>query len=63
MNFNSENYYGGNPISTAILLTAETGSRIFPLAKNPFKCFTPVNEKSILQRLVIIKGYEKEWML
>ena len=63
MNFNSENNNGGNPISTALILAAETGSRIFPLARNSLKCLTLVNEKSILERLAIITGYEKEWML
>jgi len=63
MNFNSENYYSGNPISTALLLAAETDIPIFPLAKNSLRCLTPINEKSTLERLVIITRYEKEWTL
>ncbi len=72
MNINSENYYGDNRISTALLLAAGTGSRLFPLTKSSPKCLTLVNEKSILERLVnnlkkqgftrlvIVTGYEKE---
>jgi len=53
MDIDSDNYYGGNRISTALLLAAGTGSRLFPLTKNSPKCLTLVNEKSILERLVI----------
>lgn len=72
MNINSENYYGDNRISTALLLAAGTGSRLFPLTKSSPKCLTLVNEKSILERLVtnlkkqgftrlvIVTGYKKE---
>jgi choline kinase len=72
MNNNSANYYGGNRISTALLLAAGTGSRLLPLTKSSPKCLTLVNEKSILERLinnlkkqgfirlVIVTGYEKE---
>jgi choline kinase len=75
MNFNSDNYYGGNRISTALLLAAGTGSRLFPLTKSSPKCLTLVNEKSILERLVnnlkkqgfkrlvIVTGYEKECIM
>ena len=75
MNFNSENYYGGNRISTALLLAAGTGSRLFPLTKSSPKCLTLVNEKSILERLVnnlkkqgfkrlvIVTGYKKECIM
>ncbi|MCF6365164.1 MAG: phosphocholine cytidylyltransferase family protein [Bacteroidales bacterium] len=52
MNINSDNYYGNNRISTALLLAAGTGSRLFPLTKNSPKCLTLVNEKSILERLI-----------
>lgn len=52
MNTNSDNYYGGNRITTALLLAAGTGSRLFPLTKESPKCLTLVNEKSILERLV-----------
>ncbi|MBI9053238.1 MAG: phosphocholine cytidylyltransferase family protein [Bacteroidales bacterium] len=72
MNINSDNYYGDNRITTALLLAAGTGSRLFPLTKNSPKCLTLVNEKSILERLVnnlkkqgfkrlvIVTGYEKD---
>jgi len=52
MSINSDNYYGDNRISTALLLAAGTGSRLFPLTKNSPKCLTLVNEKSILDRLI-----------
>lgn len=52
MNTNSDNYYGDDRISTALLLAAGTGSRLFPLTKDSPKCLTLVNEKSILERLV-----------
>ena len=52
MNTNSDIYYGDNRISTALLLAAGTGSRLFPLTKNSPKCLTLVNGKSILERLV-----------
>ena len=72
MNINSDNYYGDNRISTALLLAAGTGSRLFPLTKSSPKCLTLVNEKSILERLinnlkkqgfkrlVIVTGYKSE---
>lgn len=75
MNINSENYYGDNRISTALLLAAGTGSRLYPLTKNSPKCLTLVNEKSIIERLVtnlkkqgftrlvIVTGYEKECIM
>lgn len=75
MNVNLDNSYGGNRISTALLLAAGTGSRLFPLTKSSPKCLTLVNEKSILERLiinlkkqgferlVIITGYEKEGIM
>jgi len=54
MNINSENYYGDNRISTALLLAAGTGSRLYPLTKNSPKMSYLVNEKSILEDLSII---------
>lgn len=75
MSINSENNYGGNRISTALLLAAGTGSRLFPLTKNSPKCLTLVNEKSILERLidnlkkqefkrlVVVTGYQKECIM
>ena len=75
MNIDSDSYYGDNRISTAVLLAAGTGSRLFPLTKSSPKCLTLVNEKSILERLVnnlkkqkfkklvIITGYEKECIM
>lgn len=52
MDINSDNYFGDNRITTALLLAAGTGSRLFPLTKSSPKCLTLVNEKSILERLV-----------
>ena len=75
MNIDSENYHGGNRISTALLLAAGTGSRLSPLTKSSPKCLTLVNEKSILERLinnlkkqgftrlVIVTGYKKECIM
>ena len=53
MNVNLNNYYGNKRITTALLLAAGTGSRLYPLTQNSPKCLTLVNEKSILERLVI----------
>ena len=39
-------------ISTALLLAAGTGSRLYPLTQNSPKCLTMVNEISILERLI-----------
>ncbi|MBL4604972.1 MAG: phosphocholine cytidylyltransferase family protein [Flavobacteriaceae bacterium] len=75
MNINLKNQYDGNRISTALLLAAGTGSRLFPLTKNSPKCLTIVSEKSILERLVnnlkkqgfkrlvIVTGYKKECII
>ncbi len=75
MNIDSDNYYGDNRITTALLLAAGTGSRLFPLTKSSPKCLTLVNEKSILERLVdnlikqgfkrlvIVTGYKKEHIM
>lgn len=42
-----------NKITTALLLAAGTGSRLYPLTKSAPKCLTEVNEISILERLVV----------
>jgi len=75
MNINSENHYGDNRITTALLLAAGTGSRLYPLTKSSPKCLTLVNETSIIERLVsnlknqgfkrlvIVTGYEKECIM
>ncbi|MCF6269680.1 MAG: phosphocholine cytidylyltransferase family protein [Melioribacteraceae bacterium] len=75
MNINSDKYYGDNRISTALLLAAGTGSRLFPLTKSSPKCLTLVNEKSILERLinnlkkqgfkrlVIVTGYKDGYIM
>ena len=39
-------------ITTALLLAAGTGSRLYPLTKSAPKCLTIVNGKSILERMV-----------
>lgn len=62
MNMNLSNHNDNKPITTALLLAAGTGSRLFPLTQNSPKCLTLVNEKSILERLVIIlkkKGFKR----
>jgi len=75
MNSKPDNNYGDNQISTALLLAAGTGSRLFPLTKSFPKCLTLVNEKSILERLVanlktqgfkrlvIVTGYKNECIM
>ena len=52
MNSDSDNNCDQNRITTALLLAAGTGSRLFPLTQNSPKCLTLVNDKSILERLV-----------
>ena len=62
MNINLNNYYGNKRITTALLLAAGTGSRLFPLTQNSPKCLTLVNDKSILERLVVglkQKGFKR----
>lgn len=39
-------------VTTALLLAAGTGSRLYPLTKNEPKCLTMVNGSSILDRLI-----------
>ena len=59
-------------VTTALLLAAGTGSRLYPLTQNAPKCLTVVNGRSILERmvssldkqgfkrLVVITGYMEE---
>jgi choline kinase len=75
MNSDSDNYCSQNRITTALLLAAGTGSRLFPLTQNSPKCLTLVNDKSILERLVnnlrnqgfkrlvIVTGHEKDCIM
>jgi choline kinase len=44
--------YPKKRITTALLLAAGTGSRLFPLTQKSPKCLTLVNETSILERLI-----------
>jgi len=39
-------------VTTALLLAAGTGSRLYPLTKSEPKCMTTVNGKSILERII-----------
>ncbi len=41
------------PVTTALLLAAGTGSRLYPLSKNSPKCLTTVSGVSILERLIV----------
>ena len=62
MNKNLNTHYDNKLITTALLLAAGTGSRLFPLTRYSPKCLTLVNEKSILERLVIglkKKGFKR----
>jgi len=45
-------YHNNEPTTTALLLAAGTGSRLYPLTQNMPKCLTMVNGMSILERLV-----------
>ena len=75
MKSDSDNYSGHNRITTALLLAAGTGSRLFPLTQNSPKCLTLLNGKSILERLinnlksqgfkrlVIVTGHKKECIM
>ncbi len=66
---------GQKRITTALLLAAGTGSRLFPLTENSPKCLTIVSDKSILsrllknlkhqgfKRLVIVTGHLKECIM
>lgn len=46
------NKYDNRPVTTALLLAAGMGSRLFPLTQNEPKCLTIVNGISILERLI-----------
>lgn len=71
----SDSCAGEGRITTALLLAAGTGSRLFPLTKSSPKCLTLVNEESILERLinnlksqgfkrlVIVTGHEKDCIM
>jgi choline kinase len=62
MNKNLNTHYDNKRITTALLLAAGTGSRLFPLTRYSPKCLTLVNGKSILERLVIglkKKGFKR----
>lgn len=48
-----KNIFDNERITTALLLAAGTGSRLYPLTKDSPKCMTLVSEKSILERMVI----------
>ncbi|HJH31404.1 MAG TPA: phosphocholine cytidylyltransferase family protein [Methanosarcinaceae archaeon] len=52
MNLNHSNHSNGL-VTTALLLAAGKGSRLYPLTQNTPKCLTMVHEVSILERLVI----------
>ncbi len=41
------------PVTTALLLAAGTGCRLYPLTKNEPKCLTSVNGKTILARMIL----------
>jgi len=45
-------YYNNERVTTALLLAAGTGSRLYPLTQNEPKCLTIVNGMSILERLI-----------
>ena len=75
MNSDSDDYHCDNRITTALLLAAGTGSRLYPLTQSSPKCLTLVNDKSILERLlnnlknqgfkrlVIVTGHEKDCIM
>jgi len=75
MHSDSDNNYGQNRITTALLLAAGIGSRLFPLTQNSPKCLSLVSDKSILERLisnlksqgfkrlVIVTGHLKECIM
>jgi choline kinase len=54
MNGNNTLYpeFGNEQVSTALLLAAGTGSRLSPLTDKMPKCLVPVNEITILERLI-----------
>ena len=72
MTITSKKNINNNRITTALLLAAGTGSRLFPITKDAPKCLTLVSKKSMLARLVtnltaqgftrliIVTGYKQE---
>ncbi len=46
------NYLNNKRVTTALLLAAGTGSRLYPLTQNEPKCLTTVNGIPILERLI-----------
>ena len=52
MNLNDSNHDNGR-VTTALLLAAGTGSRLYPLTQSMPKCLTMVNGVSILEQLVV----------
>jgi choline kinase len=44
--------FNNERVTTALLLAAGTGSRLYPLTQNAPKCLTMVNGRSILERLI-----------
>jgi len=55
LNFNNKNH---EIVTTALLLAAGIGSRLYPLTQNIPKCLTLVYEVSILERLVICLNHQ-----
>ncbi len=53
MSLNDSNHDNGC-VTTALLLAAGTGSRLYPLTQSMPKCLTMVNGASILERLVFV---------
>lgn len=51
-------YRNNEPITTALLLAAGTGSRLYPLTQSMPKCLTMVNGTSILERLVACLNHQ-----
>lgn len=47
-----KNHHAKNTITTALILAAGTGSRLYPMTQNSPKCLTMVNEISILERMI-----------
>jgi len=47
-----KNIYKDEHVTTALLLAAGTGSRLYPLTRSEPKCMTIVNGKSILERMI-----------
>ena len=46
------NFHHKEHVSTALLLAAGTGSRLYPLTQNAPKCLTIINGMSILERMI-----------